>query len=273
MKTFSFTFYILVALATLTVSKSFTLGRPHTSPTKKSTFKSRDSLSQKQYVGFHAHIAFDDIPSDPSSIRGGELGSYNKENILQNWYKSYMLALDKNPAITKSITAGIINGIGDILSQFIESRLAKISFASNLNWARVFSFILVGWFYVGPFVHYWYEILWKISRWQEKKYASSKTVKTLTSVFVDQTVGVAIFFPIYFYAYEAIEALVGFRVPLWATATQKIQKELFEVLIVQYQVWPITNYINFSMVPENLRVLFGNIVCVFWNAYLCMKVA
>jgi len=43
-------------------------------------------------------------------------------------------------------------------------------------------------------VHYWYEVLWKIARWQQKKYGTSKTKQALTSVFVDQTVGVAVFF-------------------------------------------------------------------------------
>ena len=35
-----------------------------------------------------------------------------------------------------------------------------------------------------------------------------------------------------------------------------------------YKLWPLANAINFSLVPLKLRVLFANVVSVFWNMYL-----
>jgi len=60
-----------------------------------------------------------------------------KEIFLKGWYLSYMRSLEKSPVITKSFTAGIINGIGDILSQMIENRTSDLGISMYLNQARV----------------------------------------------------------------------------------------------------------------------------------------
>jgi hypothetical protein len=33
-------------------------------------------------------------------------------------------------------------------------------------------------------------------------------------------------------------------------------------------VWPLVSLISFALVPPQLRVLFGNIVAIFWTAYV-----
>ena len=58
-----------------------------------------------------------------------------------------------------------------------------------------------------------------------------------------------------------------------ALAKTKMMKEIADVFLMQYYVWPGLNFLNFSVVPENLRVLYSNIISVFWNAYLCTRIA
>lgn len=36
------------------------------------------------------------------------------------------------------------------------------------------------------------------------------------------------------------------------------------LMIANLKVWPLVNILNFTVVPENLRVLFGNLVGVAW---------
>lgn len=124
-----------------------------------------------------------------------------------NLYSRYMDLLDRRPFLTQSISAGVISALGDVLSQWIELKHIFLS----LNWVRLFTFWVCGTLYVGPFVHLWYNQLWKMGRWMERKYQTSKRIQTLSQVIVDQTVGVAFFFPTYFYAYEYIEALIAWR--------------------------------------------------------------
>jgi protein Mpv17 len=124
-----------------------------------------------------------------------------------NLYSRYMDLLDRRPFVTQSISAGIISALGDVLSQWIELKRISLS----LNWVRLIAFWICGTLYVGPFIHLWYNQLWKMGRWMERKYQTSKRIQTLAQVIVDQTVGVAFFFPAYFYSYEYIEALITWR--------------------------------------------------------------
>ena len=48
----------------------------------------------------------------------------------------------------------------------------------------------------------------------------------------------------------------------------KISREFLLVMMMNYKVWPLVNVLNFKYVPANLRVLFGNIVGIFWTAYV-----
>lgn len=145
----------------------------------------------------------------PTSLpfRGG--GVVRMNDALVRMYKGYVELCEKKPVLTKSVTAAFVNAIGDILSQVVAAYVTKS--ALQIKWNRLGAFFLCGLLYVGPFVHLWYEQLWKLGRWMERKYGSSKTWQTVAQLFMDQTVGVAIFFPSYFYVYEYLEALVVWR--------------------------------------------------------------
>jgi hypothetical protein len=118
---------------------------------------------------------------------------------------------------------------------------------------------------------------------------------------LDQTLGVLVFFPLYFYIYACIEAACSWRgmsitcrfifkcgcvsflptipfvvfhqtVPNLQGTPHHLIQELPSVLLMQYKIWPLANWINFMYVPESLRVLVSNLVAVLWNIYLCSKV-
>uniref|UniRef100_A0A7S2NZL3 Peroxisomal membrane protein MPV17 n=1 Tax=Leptocylindrus danicus TaxID=163516 RepID=A0A7S2NZL3_9STRA len=207
---------------------------------------------------------------------GGEHGKNRLDRIrgggyqVQNLNASYMKLLEDYPCKTKSITAGVVTAIGDVIAQSIEARVAGVR--TSFDILRLLSFTVAGTVYVGPFVHYIYEVLWMIGRKLERM-GVTKTWRTITQVIIDQTIGVWLFFPTYFYVFEIAEGMVAGRSPMFSRATAKVKNELIGVIISNYRLWPLVNYINFSYVPESLRVLFGNIVSIFWNAYLCTKMA
>lgn len=61
--------------------------------------------------------------------------------------------------------------------------------------------------------------------------------------------------------------------PVLANAWNKCVEQLQSVFVMQYKVWPVVNLFIFAFIPEKLRVLAGNIAAVFWNAFLCTRVA
>ncbi|GMH99997.1 hypothetical protein TrST_g6182 [Triparma strigata] len=201
---------------------------------------------------------------------GGDGGRDNEggNNKVVELYASYQELLKNSPLITKSVSSGILTLVGDVIAQWLESRVEGYC---EWNLVRMAAFTVAGTLFVGPFVHYWYEVLWAMGRRLDAR-GFGRWTKTLTQVGVDQSVGVALFFPCYFYIYELCEAVVMLRRANFNEAGRKCRKDLGGILVNQYKVWPIINLVSFSMVPENLRVLFSNTASVFWNAYLCTQI-
>jgi hypothetical protein len=84
--------------------------------------------------------------------------------------------------------------------------------ASSFNWIRWRTFLLTGLLFEGPWVSFWYQGLWRLGRWMEaSKWKASSRLQVLVQTVIDQTVGVSIFFPMYFLVYEIIGACVAGR--------------------------------------------------------------
>ncbi|GMI25115.1 hypothetical protein TeGR_g3930 [Tetraparma gracilis] len=181
----------------------------------------------------------------------------------------YESLLSSSPLLTKSITAGFITAFGDVLSQLLEAHLAPSKIPFSL--VRLGAFLLAGTFFIGPFMTYWFEVLWSIGRRLPKSW--SKRSVTLTQVLVDQTAGVALFFPAFFFCYELCESLASGRPRFPTLAVGKIRNDLPAILVNQYKLWPLANFVSFSFVPVRYRVLYSNVMAVFWNIYLCAAVA
>ena len=128
---------------------------------------------------------------------------------LKKLYTSYLRAIELRPLLTKGLTAGVVNFLGDILAQYLQASAAGVTFLPN--WVRLQGFFLCGLLYTGPYVHTWYEQLWKVGKWMEEMFDSPKRTQTMAQLILDQTIGVAIFFSTYFYVYEIIDALVSLR--------------------------------------------------------------
>mmetsp|Transcript_16221 Transcript_16221/g.24505 ORF Transcript_16221/g.24505 Transcript_16221/m.24505 type:complete len:272 (-) Transcript_16221:171-986(-) len=197
--------------------------------------------------------------------------AFDDNELMRNPYQTYIDWLDHSPLVTTSVTAAVINGLGDLLAQSLEAHVIGTKFI--INWTRFNAFFVSGLLFVGPFLQCWFGRLWAMGRWMERKVTKRKIWQIVAQVTVDQTLGVLLFFPTYFYAYEFSEALVSFRAPTWASATEKLKLELVNVFVTQYKVWPVFNMIIFGLVPEHFRVLTSNVVAVFWNAYLCTRVS
>ena len=48
----------------------------------------------------------------------------------------------------------------------------------------------------------------------------------------------------------------------------KLRDSYLNALLASFQFWPCANIINFSLVPVEYRVLYNNMLSLFWNGYL-----
>jgi hypothetical protein len=132
-------------------------------------------------------------------------------SILYSYYMRYLDLCQRRPFLTSSITAGLLAATGDALSQSLQAghAVAATTAVSSFNWIRCRTFLLTGLLFEGPWVCFWYQGLWKIGRWMERNFQSGPRLQVLAQVVTDQTIGVAIFFPLYFAVYEVVGASVS----------------------------------------------------------------
>ena len=189
----------------------------------------------------------------------------------QQAYHWYLRKCSEDPLVTKSVSAALINLVGDVLAQHLEAFLSGDAMVLNVR--RMVTFFVCGLLYVGPFVHYWFEFLLRVGKAVEQRFHFSKWKIVLTQVLTDQTLGVGIFFPSYFFVFELLESLVFQRPPSLHQATTKCLGQIRELLVMQYRIFPFTSAFNLTFIPPELRVLFSNTLSLFWNMYLCTLLA
>jgi len=196
----------------------------------------------------------------------------------------------KKPLITKSVTAAVVTALGNVLSQVIKGAVSKNHAAAvavatgiptgnaagalastaaiTINYGQVAAFTLTGLIYVGPFYHYWYEQLWKIGTWLDAKFGASPSQQVFAQIAVDQTLGIAVFFPLYFFVFEISDAFLSWRAPLLRAAKTRCAETLSTLVVANWRIWPIVNFVNFRSVPPSLRCLVMNGMSVLWNILL-----
>lgn len=66
----------------------------------------------------------------------------------------------------------------------------------------------IGLVYKGPMLHVWYKVLGRVTIFAKTEMKFSKNGQSLSAMAVDQTVGVAIFYPLYYVVYELLSKLL-----------------------------------------------------------------
>jgi hypothetical protein len=52
------------------------------------------------------------------------------------------------------------------------------------------------------------------------------------------------------------------------TVPDKVRSGLIPLLIANWKIWTVPQFVNINFVPAQFRVLFANVVGLAWNAYL-----
>mmetsp|Transcript_9766 Transcript_9766/g.16005 ORF Transcript_9766/g.16005 Transcript_9766/m.16005 type:complete len:202 (-) Transcript_9766:59-664(-) len=168
-------------------------------------------------------------------------------------WKLYLQSLQRKPVLTKGITSGVLAGVSDLIAQSLDksTRHYKISRTAKL--------VLYGFLISGPAGHYWQKIIESIFRGRKPS-----TTLAVEKVLVDQ----AIYAPFINFVFFVFLGIAERRTP--RQINSKINKDLWRVLKMNWRVWPIVNLINYKFVPVELRVLFCNIVSIFWATFLIL---
>jgi hypothetical protein len=171
----------------------------------------------------------------------------------QSLYEKYNKLLLEKPVATKSITAGVIAFVADIMCQ----KLVKTEGKENdgIDWRRTFNFTLMQFALIGPSLHFWYGFLMT-------RFPGAALVNTLQRVVLDQFLFAPFFvIPVMFSA----GALLNGKPE---TVVQKLEQDWKPTLLANWAVWIPAQFINFRFVPAQFQVLFANLIGLGWNVYL-----
>ena len=163
----------------------------------------------------------------------------------------YAQQIQRNPIVTKSVTAAVVFGASDVAAQRIEGR-------RSLDGLRLAMTTAIGGFYFAPAAHFWYAFVTAVL-----------PLTTLPHIIGKAALGQCIFGPLVtcvFFASACLQTEGSLR-----SLPRKIQKDLLPVQLAGLGYWPFVDIISFSLIPLDYIPLFINLASFIWTIFLSLK--
>lgn len=231
-------------------------------------------VSASSFTPPYQHNQRISLRENPHIVAGANLflprskTNLNVAGVEEAW-SSYLTALEADPLLVKSITAGIILGAADLSGQAIQRAISTDdssvsgdeSGSSGVDFARFARFAFFGFVLQAPWNHFYYQLLDGALPPTEDPVSATTGIK----VFIDQFVQAPVFTILIF----------GFLGLLEGKTTDEIKKQLdddyTDTMLANWKLWVPATAVNIAFCPPILRVLFLNIVFFFWSIFLSLK--
>lgn len=123
-------------------------------------------------------------------------------------FNEYLLLLERKPFTTKAVSAAVVGGIGDIVSQSLTAVTSRIHFKWDLT--RTITFMLIGLLYRGPIMHVWLNTLERFGQKMTPR-LTCPMKRSLAILAIDQTLGVAFFYPLFYVVHEVFSSFMSLQ--------------------------------------------------------------
>ncbi|KAM9392769.1 peroxisomal membrane protein 2 [Pholidichthys leucotaenia] len=171
--------------------------------------------------------------------------------------QQYLILLKKYPILTKSVTSGILSALGNLLSQILETRKkAKIGDpVSEIDGAAAARYAIYGLLITGPVSHFFYQLM-------EVWMPTTDPYCIVKRLLLDRLIFAPGFLLLFYFVMTILEAKG------WEDFEKKMRRSYWTALKMNWKVWTPFQFININFVPVQFRVLFANMIALFWYAYL-----
>lgn len=181
------------------------------------------------------------------------------DSLVQAW-DSYNIALEEQPLLTKSITAGVILGAADLAGQALENS-GKEDDETTIDVARFVRFAFFGFILQAPWNHFYYLMLDGALPPTPDPFTATTGIK----VVIDQFVQAPIFTVLIFYFLGILEGKST------GDVKDQLDRDYKDTMLANWKLWVPATAVNIAFCPPVLRVLFLNCVFFFWSIYLSLK--
>eukprot|EP00931_Biecheleriopsis_adriatica_P061983 TRINITY_DN37308_c0_g2_i1.p1 TRINITY_DN37308_c0_g2~~TRINITY_DN37308_c0_g2_i1.p1 ORF type:complete len:220 (+),score=29.13 TRINITY_DN37308_c0_g2_i1:83-742(+) len=196
----------------------------------------------------------------PAAFRGracSSSASTEQQSALRRFCSAYEEQLERRPVLTKSVTSGVLYGIGDVIAQNISSDPSEGFDSSRLLRALAYG----GVFYPFP-AHVHYNFLeWLVVQ----RMAVSTAAVPFVKAFIEQFVYWSYLSNAYYHG--VLGALQGFSP---TEIYDRIADTLWDTLKAQWAFWIPAQLINFKFVPVRHQLNFVLVVSLAWTTFLSL---
>ena len=154
-----------------------------------------------------------------------------------------------HPLSCKVVTVTVLFTCGDVLSQVLEGKRWE-----SFSVERCLRMGGVGACWTGPVLHLYFKRLTQ---------APFNTFSPLVLTLFDQTVGAVALTASFFMLMGVLSALMHTEGDVHASlraGVASVQERLAPTMLANWAVWPVLNFISFSYVPPQYRVLWARCV-------------
>jgi peroxisomal membrane protein 2 len=183
------------------------------------------------------------------------LSKPENDNIIQRIVRQYLKLLREKPLLTKACTSACTATVGSLLSQYVSTPAGR---SLHVNWRNVLAFALTGFLFVGPVLHNFYQLL-------EQLVPKNANRAALKRLLIDRFLFTPFFLIVYLYCLSLFE---GHGLKL---AKTKVDQVFLMALKMNWKVLTIIQYVNINYVPQQYRLLVGNVISLAWNSYIALK--
>eukprot|EP00898_Chlorokybus_atmophyticus_P003595 jgi/Chlat1/4236/Chrsp27S04313 len=164
---------------------------------------------------------------------------------MAGWGSAYLRELERRPLRTKAVTAALLAAAADLIAQ----RLSKPR-SAPYDTRKPLLMALWGLVYAGPSAHYFHRLL-------ERLFAARKSCGRPADIWS---------------AVQPLDDDVPFKnCRGWSQTGNKIRSDYAGIQKNGWRLWPIVAFINYKFMPLELRVLFINVVAIFWSTFMIMR--
>ena len=190
--------------------------------------------------------------------------------VIFNYYILLIIIIITMYIIFTIIITGTISAVGDILCQILDTKDSNNGVYIDMK--RLAIFTSVGFFYIAPLLHWWFDLLNKLPFLLFGN-SISNFQKASTMIIIDQSIASFCVLSGFFYFYEFFSSIIN-RTSLLSfpqKATTAWSATLWPTLKANWYFWPFVNFFCFLIIPVKFQLLFSNFMATLWNMWLSGK--
>ncbi|XP_020511714.2 mpv17-like protein 2 [Labrus bergylta] len=153
--------------------------------------------------------------------------------------------------ITNTLTGGSLLALGDCMLQNWENQKEPHRVYDWMRTGRMF----VSGCTMGPPMHYWYA-------WIDKRFVGTAMTTVCKKVLLDQILASPVMALMYFVGMEVME---GHSL---SDGWDEFIGKFWELYRADWCVWPATQMIGFYFVSPKFRVMYVNLISLWWDTYM-----